>query len=51
MGKRRGAYMVLVGITKGMRSIRKPWRRLESNSKIDLKIFWMGLRIEFSVSG
>jgi hypothetical protein len=48
MGKRRGAYTVLVGKPKGRKTIGKPWRRRESNSEMDLKRIWMGLRINCS---
>jgi hypothetical protein len=49
MVKGRGAYTVLVGKTKGMKTIRKPWRRRENNSKMDLKRICMELRIDCSV--
>ena len=51
VGKRRGACTILLGKPKGMETIRKLWRRRESNSKMDLKRIWMVLGIDCSVSG
>jgi hypothetical protein len=44
MGKRRGAYRVLVGKSQGKRQLGRPRRRTEENIKIDVKeICWEGL--------
>jgi hypothetical protein len=37
MGERRDVYRVLVGKPKGKRPLRKPRRRWEDNSKMDLQ--------------
>jgi hypothetical protein len=41
MGKRKGAYGVLVGKSEGIRPVARPWRRWEDNIKMDLqKVGW-----------
>jgi hypothetical protein len=37
MGKRRGAYRVLVGKPEGRRPLGRPRRRWEDNIKMDIK--------------
>jgi len=37
MGKRRGAYRVLVGKSEGKRPLGRPKRRWEDNIKMDLQ--------------
>ena len=44
MGKRRGAYRVLVGKRDGKRPRGKPRRRLEDNIKMDLQEVGGGCR-------
>jgi hypothetical protein len=36
-GERRGVYRILVGKPEGKRSLRRPRRRWEDNSKMDLQ--------------
>jgi hypothetical protein len=42
MGLRRGAHRILVGNSKGKRSLGKPRRRLEDNMKMDLQKVGLG---------
>jgi hypothetical protein len=42
MGLRRGAYRILVGNSKGKRSLGKPRRRLKDNIKMDLQEVGLG---------
>jgi len=42
MGERRDVYMVLVGKPEGKRPLRRPRRRWEDNSKMDLQEVWCG---------
>jgi hypothetical protein len=46
-GERRGAYRILVGKPDGKRPLRRPMRRLEYNTKMDLQEAgweaWVGL--------
>jgi len=37
MGERRGVYRVLVGKPEGKRPLRRPRRRWQNNSKMDLQ--------------
>jgi len=37
VGERRGVYVVLVGNPKGKRTLGRPRRRLEDNTKMDLQ--------------
>jgi hypothetical protein len=44
MGKRRGAYRILVGKTAGKRPLGRPSRRWENNIKMDLQVVeWGGM--------
>jgi len=49
MGERRGVHRVLVGKPEGKRPLRRPTRRWEDNSKMDLQevgcgyMDWIGL--------
>jgi hypothetical protein len=46
MGKRRGAYRVLVGKPEGRRPLRRPRRRWEDNIKVDIREVGWGHRLD-----
>jgi hypothetical protein len=41
MGKRRGAYRVMVGRPEGKRPLGRPRQRWEDNIKVDLREIWI----------
>jgi hypothetical protein len=43
MGKRRGAYRILVGTPEGRRTHGRRWRRWEDNTKMDLQAAGWGM--------